>query len=449
MSNLPSERNRLRICVLTFLFPPNVGGAEAQADKHARQLQAMGHEVLVITLSHRKEWKRAEINNGLPIIRIGGLYRRGGRLNVGRLGRIPIEIIALLKLWQFRHRYDVIHTMQLSSLSAIGTFICRLTRKPIIISIQSAGPSEEQLQVIKQKGALFMADTLTNLDASQLAVGEKDWTPGDLESLPQSSLGGSFMLNYLRESDAYYQVLSNRSRHYLISHGFRQEQIIHIPNGIDTEKYRPGAQRPDPAKPERDIISVARLEYPKGVDVLLHAWARMLREPDQWRAQLKPRLLLVGDGMFRPLMERIARDLDIMDSVEFLGTRQDVLEMLQKAWGFVIPSRWEGMPNALIEAMACGLPCVATRVSGSEDAIIDGINGLLVPPEQPAPMAQALRRIIEDSQFAQQLAQEARATTLHNYQIQTVTEKSVKTYYRLLSRGNPILPFVQEEMGGM
>src|SRR5205823_4031015 len=117
------------------------------------------------------------------------------------------------------------------------------------------------------------------------------------------------------------------------------------------------------------------------------AWGRMMQAPTEWRADLKPRLRLVGDGIFMPQMKRIVAELGIQDSVEFLGLRADVVDLLQQSWGFVLPSRWEGMPNALLEAMACGLPCVATRVSGSEDIISDGVNGLLVEPEQPAEMA--------------------------------------------------------------
>jgi glycosyltransferase involved in cell wall biosynthesis len=131
-------------------------------------------------------------------------------------------------------------------------------------------------------------------------------------------------------------------------------------------------------------------------------------------------------------MEYIAEKLSIQDSVEFLGLRTDIIDLLQQSWGFVLPSRWEGMPNALLEAMACGLPCVATRVSGNEDTIVDGVNGLLVEPEQPAEMARALQRIIEDADFAQQMGQEARATVVRDYQLKHVVEQCLKLYRHLL-----------------
>jgi glycosyltransferase involved in cell wall biosynthesis len=180
---------------------------------------------------------------------------------------------------------------------------------------------------------------------------------------------------------------------------------------------------------------VARLDYAKGVDVLLHAWGRMLREPAEWRAHLKPRLRLLGDGKLKPQMEYIVAELGIQDSVEFLGERTDVIHFLQQSWGFVLPSRWEGMSNALLEAMACGLPCVATRVSGSEDIISDTVNGLLVEPEQPAEMARALRRIVEDADLAQRLGQAGRTSVVRDYQLNSVVEQCLEVYRRLLTRG--------------
>src|SRR5262249_9884403 len=157
-------------------------------------------------------------------------------------------------------------------------------------------------------------------------------------------------------------------------------------------------------------------EYSKGIDVLLHAWKRMMSTSAEWREHLKPRLRLVGDGGLRPQLEIMATELGIQDSVEVLGSRSDVVDLLQQAWGFVLPSRNEGMPNALLEAMACGLPCIATRVSGSEDLITDGLNGILLEPEEPVQMAYALRSLIEDSELAQRLGQEGRATVVGKYQ---------------------------------
>ena len=429
----------MRICLIAFMFAPLVGGSEVQAEKQARELQALGHDVMVITLRHHKQWKKEEELDSLPVIRVGGIYNREGWLRIGRLGHLPIDFLFFLALWRLRHRYDVLHSLQLSPLAAVAALIGKLLHKPVIVNIPSTGPGKKQ----QASDAVLMADTLRDVDF--LKIDFKDVVVGDIAYLHRSAVGGRAIVRFLRKSDAFYQVLSSRSRPYLTSHGFREEQVVLIPNGVDSEKFRPDPQRrPSPAHPERDIVCVARLQYPKGVDILLHAWGRMMREPDAWRAGLKPRLLLIGEGPLQPQLERIAAALEIQDSVQFLGLRRDVVDLLQQAWGFVLPSRWEGMPNALLEAMACGLPCVATRVSGSEDIIVDGVNGLLVQPEQPEELARALRRIIADNELAQRLAAEARVTILRDYQLSAIIASCVDLYRKVLKGNNISQPSLTE-----
>src|SRR5205814_41154 len=163
---------------------------------------------------------------------------------------------------------------------------------------------------------------------------------------------------------------------------------------------------------------------------------RMMLTSAEWQAQLEPRLLLVGDGVLQPQLKRMVMELNIQDNVEFLGLRTDIIDLLQQSWGFVLPSRNEGMPNALLEAMACGLPCIATRVSGSEDVIADGFNGILVASEQPAEMACALRRLIEDTELAQCLGREGRATVVREYQLTHIIQRCLDLYRRLLAEND-------------
>ena len=444
-----SNGNRLRVCVVCFMFSPLVGGSEVQAEKHARQLQALGHEVTIVTLRHDKRWPKTETLNGLPVVRVEGWYRRNGTLHIGRFGRPFVDLAVFLTLWNMRQKYDLVHCMQLSSMGAAATLVCQLLRKPIILSIQSAGPSEQQQAAIEHYGPSLMTDTITTMDPNFLKVGPKNWVVGDVENLFHSTLAGHAVFRFFKQSDAYYQVLSNRCRTYLTNRGFKPDHIRRIANGVDIDIFRPNPHAPDPSQSERDILCVSRLEYPKGVDVLLHAWGRMMNAPSEWRTQLKPRLRIVGQGTFLPQMKRIVDELGIQESVEFLGLRRDTADLLQKSWGFVLPSRWEGMPNALLEAMACRLPCVATRVSGSEDLIKDGFNGLLVEPEQPAELAIALRRIIEDTSLAQELAQEAYTTIVREYQLRTIVEQSTHLYYHLLTQDKHALPLVLEKESGV
>ena len=126
--------------------------------------------------------------------------------------------------------------------------------------------------------------------------------------------------------------------------------------------------------------------------------------------------------------------LRIQESVEFLGTRRDIAHLMQEAWGFVLPSRWEGMPNALLEAMASCLPCIATQVSGSEDVITQGVNGLLVEPEQPEQMAYELRLLLTDADLAIQLGWRGYETVLASYQLDAAMQMSLTFYRHLLNK---------------
>src|SRR5258707_3463425 len=109
----------MRICFVAFTFSPLVGGAPVRAEKQARQLQALGHDVTVVTFRHYRQWKRKEMLDGLPVVRVGGIYRRNGQLNTGRLGYLPNIVMMVLTLSRLRHSYDVIHAFQPSLPAAL------------------------------------------------------------------------------------------------------------------------------------------------------------------------------------------------------------------------------------------------------------------------------------------------------------------------------------------
>ena len=437
---------QLRICMIAFQYAPNIGGAQTRAANQAHQLLASGHKAMIVTLRHDKQWKKYETLNAVPIVRIGGLFNGRGILRVGRLGHLPIDVLLFIHLWRTRHQYDILHSIQISPLSGVATLIGHITGKPVIISIPSTGPGK----VPRPEDAVMMADTLAGklADSSFLKVPYADTVVGDITHMRKTAYGGDVILTYLKKSTAFYQILSSRSFDYMTSNGFRAERIVHIPNGIEMEKFAPVQElRPDPTRPERDILCVARLQYPKGIDVLLHAWKRMLSTPDQWRTTLKPRLLLAGTGQAEEQLKHLAQELALGESVVFLGSCDDVIPLLRTAWGFVLPSRWEGMPNALLEAMSCKVPCIATRVSGSEDIIKNGVNGLLVEAEQPEELAQALQQLISDADLAHKLAQAGYETIVSDYQLAHITEQFIQFYRQILTHEAHVTPKVLETVG--
>ncbi len=426
------DRSALRVCLLSWGFSPQVGGAEVVAAKHARQLQAFGQRAVVVTLRIDRQWKGQDLCDGVPVNRVGGIYRRNGLLRAGRVGYLPCAIGVLLTLWRMRHHFDVIHAIQESTLVPAAMMVGRVAHKPIVISIQTAGPSEPQRAQFEHAPAL-MGDTLGTPDFLKLDRKNTVASNGSLTDLPRTVVGGQLIVDWMRKSEAVIHINSSRLHSYLTSLGFQPTRFVRIPHGVDTGKFRPAPERrPNPHRRERIVTCVARLAYAKGVDVLLHAWGRMMRMPAEWRANLNLTLCLVGDGPDRDRLERITAELGIQDSVQFLGMRKDVVDLLHQSWAYVQPSRWESLPNALLEAMACGLSCVATQVSGSEDVIRDGVNGLLVEPEQPAEMAEALKRVLMDADLAQRMGQEARETIVQGYDLAHVTQQFIDLYHSLV-----------------
>ncbi len=163
-------------------------------------------------------------------------------------------------------------------------------------------------------------------------------------------------------------------------------------------------------------LCLARLEPQKRHDVLLDAWARLEGEAVLW---------LAGDGSLRAELE--ARSESLSGRVRFLGTRKDVPDLLAAADVMVLTSDWEGLPLAVLEAMAAGRPVVATDVGGVRD-VLSGGAGLVVPPGDPAAVAKALDMLLGDQSVRAHVAAEGLRTVQREYDAHTV----MKAYDELL-----------------
>lgn len=175
----------------------------------------------------------------------------------------------------------------------------------------------------------------------------------------------------------------------------------------------------------RLVVSAAILRQEKALEVLLEAHA-LVRD-----AEADVHLVLVGDGPTRPELERRAAELDIGDSVHFVGVRSDVDAIILQADVCSMSSDWEGMPLFALEAMAAGAPMVATRVGGLPEVVEDQVTGLLVPPRSPEALAEALLAVLRDRELAGRLAEAARARS-HEFRIEAVAARFAGLYETLL-----------------
>jgi glycosyltransferase involved in cell wall biosynthesis len=206
-----------------------------------------------------------------------------------------------------------------------------------------------------------------------------------------------------------------------LQEGFTFHQIAQIPNGVDTDIFKPFL----PSNNQTNITFIGRLDKMKGVQVLLEAF-KALNE-DSVTAYLN----IIGDGPDREKLKNCAVQAGIADSLNFCGEIVDIKPFLEKTAVFVLPSLSEGLPNVLLEAMACGLPIVTTRVGGNIDLIRDGVNGILVEPEHSDQLYQAMKKLLIDKNLAEKLGREARKTAEEKFSLQGITDQYLRLYQQL------------------
>jgi glycosyltransferase involved in cell wall biosynthesis len=225
-------------------------------------------------------------------------------------------------------------------------------------------------------------------------------------------------------TDGHFVAMSTAIKSNLLSAGVPLSSISTIPNGIDIQV---------PAKSRtlrnlQKLIFVGNLyqQPAKGIDILLKAW------PEVQEKCKNVQLLVAGEGDISAYTE-YARGKGIAGTVRFLGKQKDIGSLLDESDLFVLPSRREGMSNALMEAMLREMPCIATDISGNQDLIVNGEHGLLVPPADSHALASAIIYMIQHPDEAYRMGKRAGVAIREKADMNSVAEKYIKLYNNLLS----------------
>lgn len=212
-----------------------------------------------------------------------------------------------------------------------------------------------------------------------------------------------------------------------------------ISNGVDTTKFAP--RSPDErirlrqqvfslASPTTTCIGmVGRLWRQKNPLCLINA-AKLLLE--QGLTDFK--VFMVGDGELRAKVLQAVEQMGLRDHVELLGWREDVSALLSGLDIFVLPSLWEGLPLAILEAMASGVPVVTSEIPGNRDLVSDSIDGYLFDTNDAAALAERIRRLIDDPAKAQQMGAAGRAKVVAQYGLEVRAKRIHELYLKLLNR---------------
>lgn len=370
----------MRILLINYEYPPLGGGAGNATAHLAKEMAQLGHMVFVLT-SRFKGLPHQETIAGYTVIRVPARRAAAHQSN-------PLEMLsfmlsamtyALTTLRQQKFDYSIAF---FGIPSGPVAFLLKLTQKtPYIISLRGGDVPGFQPYDLKTFHALTRP------------------------------------IIKLLWHHATHVVANSQGLAALARQSAEQKPIPIIPNGVDTTLYQPAADLP-----HGKYLFAGRITQQKGLHFLVEAVAQI---PPEQRANLH--ITLVGDG---PQQARLQDDIaqkGVTEYFSFSGwlDRSQLMQCYQAHGGFILPSLDEGMPNVLLEAMACGLPIIATRIAGNEE-LVQG-NGWLVPPRDAAALAAALQEALRQPDLLRQMGQKSRALAE-----QYSWEQAAKSYLKLM-----------------
>jgi len=210
----------------------------------------------------------------------------------------------------------------------------------------------------------------------------------------------------------------------------RKVRVIH--NGVDVAKFKSARKDRIRLFPDAGDGKLVVLVGNMHTDVKGHPWL-IAAAPAVLEQFPDTTFVLVGEGEQRSHFEKQVRDLGVLQSFLFLGRRSDIPEILASCDIAVLPSRAEGLPNAVLEYMAAGLPVIASWVGGNAELVQDGVTGMLVPSEDSAALSAALLKLLSEPALAARLAQAGHEFTVRNFSFERLVQDVDALYTELLS----------------
>lgn len=379
------EHTKPKILMIISLFHPFAGGAEKSCQQLCNGLMGQGFSVALLT-QRSEGLPEYEVVDGIPVYR---------EIKGWHLFELTYMLSVLYFLLKHRREYDIIHCFGIYLFVPPALLMKYLFGKKVILRLLCSG----------QFGDFWRVDQLK-------------WK--------KVVMGSSRRMDRI-------VFLSNDIKRELIENRFPVQILAHISNGVDVERFKP--QTENRHCHFKNICFVGRLEEQKGVDYLMRAVAAIQEKGNDIR------LFIVGDGRLSAALKNLCKVLKLDDRVVFTGHAQDVLPYYQDADVFVLPSVSEGMSVALLEAMACGLPVVATCAGGNADLLDPdlknkeivsnyhiGANGILVRPKDDAGLAEAILELLNDTDLSRQLGEKARRAVKENYSQKKIMNEYTDLY---------------------
>lgn len=348
----------LKIVLVSDYYLPFVGGGvERVVEELARNLVAFGHDVRVLTFNP-DGWPDREVVDGIEVVRVPAI-------NLQPIVGVPAALNAGLHLRRYLDDADVIHAHNIFFMLSLLTVLSRPT--PPIVTTMHVGSLENLSGVLGTFGRIY-----------------------------ERTIGRYI----LQKSKAVTAVSASVARHAAML--AKQPPAHVIPNSVDVERFRPAPGANVAEAHDRSVLFLGRFSRNKGPQDLIEAIPKVISEVPGASFDF------VGEGPLRELMTARMAALGLNGNARLHGKVPDVVPVLQRATVVTRPSLTEGMPLAVMEAMACGKPVVATRVGGTPDIVSDGETGFLFSPGDVDALAEGIIRILRDRVRAEAMGRRAR-----------------------------------------
>lgn len=380
--------DQLRVAMLTQSYLPNQSGTSRQLAALAPLLKSQGIDLHIVTL-RQPGMNRYEEIRGIPVHRLSMPMTSAVKSMSFSLGAMP-----LLRELQ----PDLVHSHALLSPTTTAVMAKRLNGTPVVAKVLRSG------------------------------------ILGDISKLKRKPFGMRRIATYCAHIDAFIAVSQEINRE-LREVGVPTNKRILIPNGVHTKRFAPVGPlkkrqlRIELGLPTGPIVVFSgRLTMGKRLDQLIYVWRDIRKVFDD------AHLLIVGGGEQEARLRSLADD-----GVIFTGYVEDVAPYLNAADLFVLPSATGGLSNALLEAMACGLPVVATEVGGSPDLIENGFTGRLIQPDRPDQLQFALEKMLLNRHRLRIMGQNCRERILRDYALSAVAYRLRSLYDDVVSRKQALM----------
>ncbi|MFH1620165.1 MAG: glycosyltransferase family 4 protein [bacterium] len=388
MRELPSENlSVLSVAMLTANFFPYTGGAEKQALELSKALVARGAGVTVLTRRLPGIPAKEEVE-GVRVVRLPVA-------GTGVVDSISFMFSSFFYLVAHAGDYSVIHVHLASSPALAACAAGKLLGKRVVVKLGGG----RGLGEISLSGKTFLG----RLKLKLLAIFK-----------PVILSVNSDLLDEMKES------------------GLGSIPAVLFKNGVDTGRYTPVAYHEKIAAknelglPNRiQFLFVGRLVPEKRIKEFIETWAEVVREKE---GNPEAGLLIVGKGPCETQLREAVKALDLDDSVIFAGEHANILPYYRAADIFVLPSISEGLSNAMLEAMSCGLAVMASRVGGTREAVQEGVNGLLFEPKDSQAIKTCMMKFIEDKNLAVRMGEKSRDMAVKNYSMARKIDELMEIY---------------------